>query len=1034
MTSRSDLATLLALALTARLFPPSPSLGDVRMLTHGRMHLWPGWDAQPTEARDLVATLMAHRPDELAEDNALLDRLRGLLDAGDDFEVADVAGSSPPNWSTRFRLVAGEDLDDRIARWVSKLERLRGRSNGRPSVSVDDCDSIILIGDGTSYRVPSSHVPDDGPAHLDLRTTNAPIALELDTNALRQLARRVDGAASGNSGLYERVAVEQFLEQLVDRSGLPTHVFPSGVTQLAVAPTGTGKSVFARLVALHLASEGVPVALVVPDIQSAWKEALRLEDAADAAGLDLSVVPLSSWRNIAEKLSAHLDHPFAEDDDGLWALRNVAYACHLGSYAEAGEGSPPPGREPCTRLRQPDPAQEKARPVSCPFNRQCGRFAAFERALSADIIVVNHHSFLAGRVPVQVSVDGGPPRKLSTAELLLRRCGAVFIDEIDALQDSAIGADSRGLVLSSRGKLSKANRLYVEVERRRAENRIDPGVRFERGRSALLRIMHEAERLSELINRKELDWPERGRMTWREAHDAWLANRLYGSHDGALDRLRQLFDTDAIVDDPRSERLRLALAPLGPGLGDGTLMADIRTNIMLALADWPLKGARSVSAQHLRDRVTNRIIVRAVLVQLDKALGHLRPQLPGLEQQDVQQAAELRDDLLGYAPWQPSPTGPLGRRLFGYAFTERLDAQGALETRIMSGDPHGLLREFGGLVARALCGQPRVVLGLSATCRFRGSPRADVLGALSGLVPDTARNVRVRGAPVEARISGIGASAERIEAARTAAEQLWPSTLSRYLESLQADPESRGRARALLVTGSYREAKAVAEGLRRAAGAELTIRYLVRTPEAAQADTDALPRAMLESFGGMRAPAVLVGPLSVVARGHNILQPGTPLSALAGIFVLTRPVPPSHDADRFLAHVAYNARLFPPTWQGEPGATVEAERRAAWKRLRDLQRSPATFRHMEPELRRELVCDVLADLAQLAGRARRGGTPVDLVFVDGAFQDEVVPWSGLVRDILEWWRDEGWLAEMTTLHGAFVAGLAEYAGFDLGEV
>ena len=86
---------------------------------------------------------------------------------------------------------------------------------------------------------------------------------------------------------------------------------------------------------------------------------------------------------------------------------------------------------------------------------------------------------------------------------------------------------------------------------------------------------------------------------------------------------------------------------------------------------------------------------------------------------------------------------------------------------------------------------------------------------------------------------------------------------------------------------------------------------------------------------------------------------------------------------------------------------------------------------MDDELRRELICDVLVDLAQLAGRARRGGTPVDLFFVDGAFADDVVPWKGLVRDVLDWWRVGGWLAEMMDLHGAFVAGLAAYARFDL---
>jgi hypothetical protein len=84
---------------------------------------------------------------------------------------------------------------------------------------------------------------------------------------------------------------------------------------------------------------------------------------------------------------------------------------------------------------------------------------------------------------------------------------------------------------------------------------------------------------------------------------------------------------------------------------------------------------------------------------------------------------------------------------------------------------------------------------------------------------------------------------------------------------------------------------------------------------------------------------------------------------------------------------------------------------------------------MDKDLRRELVCDVLVDLSQLAGRARRGGTPVDLVFVDGAFQDEVVPWQDLVSEVLGWWEENGWLNQMLEMQGAFVKGLAEYAGF-----
>lgn len=1027
MISTTDLVTRLALALTLRFFADAPTLGDARMLIHGRVHLWPRWQSDG-QARRMVARFLAARPDALADDRTFLERAREVLQQATDFEAYDCPDKGRPAWSTAYALVRGAALDDRINQWFGLVEKQQGKSSAapdRPSVG-----ALTLTGGDLTYRIPHGHVPKSPNPPPVLRTTPTVQGELLDRDALVALARAIDGAGKAGANLYERVGVGAFLDRFIAEGGVRATIGPAGVTKLALAPTGTGKSVFARLFALHLARCGIPVALVVPDIQTVWTETLRLRAASKDAGLDLSVVPLSSWRNLGERLGTYFDNPPKEDQDATWALRAVGYTCLLGAYAE--EGSPPTlGDEPCTRLKQREGRAGKDRKVGCPFAGECGRFIAFREAVSADVLVVNHHAFLGGRIPVEVSVDDGQPRKLTTAELVLRRSAVVIIDEIDALQNTAIGANSRGLVLSSRGRLSKPYQLLIEVERRRAENRLDSSVRFERGRSALARITHEAERLAELINRKELDWPARGQMTWREAHDAWLASRLFGDDDAGLDRLGALYDPTPIGDSDQAEALRLALRPLGPGLGDGTRMADVQAAIMRALEPWPLKGRRSRSQQEDRSRIAQRLILRAVLVQLDQALEHLRPQLPGLEQREIQQAAELRDDLLGYAPWQPSPVGPLGRRMHGYAFAERLGEQGALETRIMSGDPHGLMRELGGLVSDALAGTPRIVLGLSATCRFRGSPRADVLGQVVGWVKDEARNVAVHGATVTARISGVGGRGERMEAARAAADELWNTSLSHYLQRQLATPTAAGRARALLVTGSYDEAIAVAEGLRRAAGKSLEVRHLVSDASSSGNSPDALARARLESFGHIPAPAVLVGPLSVVARGHNILQPSSQLSALSGIFVLTRPVPPSHDAHRFLAHIAYNARLHPPEWRGSPGSTVDAERAAAWKRLRALQRSSATFRHMDDELRRELICDVLVDLAQLAGRARRGGTPVDLFFVDGAFADDVVPWKGLVRDVLDWWRVGGWLDEMMDLHGAFVAGLADYASFDL---
>ena len=73
----------------------------------------------------------------------------------------------------------------------------------------------------------------------------------------------------------------------------------------------------------------------------------------------------------------------------------------------------------------------------------------------------------------------------------------------------------------------------------------------------------------------------------------------------------------------------------------------------------------------------------------------------------------------------------------------------------------------------------------------------------------------------------------------------------------------------------------------------------------------------------------------------------------------------------------------------------------------------------------------LVDLEQLLGRARRGGTPVRLYLVDGAFHGDQVGWPKLIPKVFKVWKDEKSLEQMFSLHGAFLAALHRYAG--LGE-
>lgn len=1022
MSNIIELATRLSMGLTHLLFPENPTLSDVRLLANARMHLWSDWEDLDFSRRAQIAEYLAFRPNELSDYNYLLKKMSEILQAGDDFDHADPDEKSEPGWNTRYSLVAGAPLEDRIKDWLEELKQKKSIKS-IDSVIVTKAQNIVIHAGGQNYKIPTNHVPPDLFLSLKLSTATPQSYITLNRDELSKLAKKVDGP---DGTLYHKHAIEGFLDRFMSKERVsPVQKIDAGITKLGVAPTGTGKSIFVGLLALYLSMQGTVSAIVVPDIHAVWKEVLRLRRAIKNTGLNLRVVPISSWRSIAPHLKAHIKQPPAEDQDGQWALENVSYVCHLLAYAEDTEKLPEMGKEPCNSLNQVQENRKKANRVQCPFITQCKRFSAFEAAMTADILVINHHAFLSGQVPVPVSIDNASPQKISTAEMAIRLCSAIFIDEIDAFQSAAINADSRKLTLSPQGSpTSKPSQLYRDVEHRN-----DPKIPFYDGRSAFLNLMGHAGNLTEAVNRGELEWPFQGRMTWNSAYDASIANALFREQENGLKMVKDIFNTAKALENPLQKKVRHAINSISNGWDNYQPLLNIKRIIMESINDMEFGEKKNHKQQRLRKKIADWIAIRTMLTRIDRALTTIHQLLPALEQEDFALAGEIRDSLLGYVPWQPSPVGALGKRMYGYVFSHRDNNERTLDTQGITGDPHGLIRELGNIVAMSLSGSPRVVVGFSATCRFPGSPKADICGEMAGWVPDEAENVRVQGAGVETRISGIKNRNKRLEAAQSVARELWESTLSSYLDGLIKNEKTSYRARAMLVTGSYDEAEAVYKGLKKAAGNFLNVRYLIRDSQHENNDYNALHRKKVEIFGQTPAPAVLVGPLSVVARGHNILVPDSDKSALSGIFVLTRPVPPSHDAGRLLAHIAYNAHISPPVWTGSPGDAVKNEIKEAWSRLNKLLRSQAAFRYMDSDLRRELVCDVLVDLAQLAGRARRGGTPVDLVFVDGAFQDEIAPWKDLVNEVFDGWEKNGWLSEMFEIHGAFIKGLADYAGF-----
>lgn len=1050
MSRKDRVATAVecALALAVRHLPPPWRLGDAAVFATGRLHLWCDWQTLSPPDRLIITRFMRWRPEAMADLPFFLEQACEVLDARVRFRPEPGPASAAMECS--FVAIKGKPIDHVVQELLHRLQSQTSSVPLRPAPAPASGQTGVTLRDRrTAFSLPANHLlsPAGSTSHWpELKCSGALGAITLGRTELLNLADQLE--RDRTSSVPYRSRLDHLLGQLEvapDGKAFGTGATLScGPTGLFVAPTGGGKSILARVLALDLARRGIPVAIIVPDVKEVMREAHRLQGHIDANQWRLSVATINSASRMMEKAEEMLR--FSSDDDAHanWAIERLAYPCQLSAYAEPDDQCIP-GSEPCFRLSQQ--MGKRMRDVRCPFAAGCPKFGSFYRSVSANILVVNHAAFLVGRVPVPIIVDGQPILKMSVMELVFRRCGVVLIDEIDALQEKAIGRSSGHLQLSSFGRMSPMYKLLDDFKRARASGDLPLTQRVDRVRSQLYFVNWLIDELTDLMNLDRVRWRPREAMRWSGAQDTWLAQRLFGAHPHALKRLDELYEDDPIADSP-AEMLRAAVALwLARDLEDAKDLAQLRSALMSALAQWPTALAtRPALEDKTKSRVADGLILRAMLTRLERALSQLRPQLPLLEQHGIEAAACVRDALLGYMPWMPSPLGPLGRRVFGFSFQGHDDEAGTIYAQALCGDPHGLIAGLGNVSAPALSGHPRIVIGLSATAFFPGSPRSHVQSPVVIVQPDSTSGVAVEGVTVidvedqgkPVRISGVTAPSKRLERVGRLAFLLWSQVLGRHLGGLREDAATTRRARALLVTGSYAETRRAAAALSQAMGsateADRRLRYVVPSGEAGcdKDDLRAIPPRDIEKFG-MSDADVLIAPLSVVARGHNIVQGEQGergKSAIASVFVLVRPVPPVEDAARMLAHVSYemSTGIVP---QARLAEALRAERRRAEQRLFQIRCGVGPFSTMPVDLKHAILCDVLVDLAQLAGRCRRGGTDVRLYLVDGAFHDDQVGWRHLIQQSFEIWKREGDLPRMMRMHQAFLRGLAQFAGVEV---
>ena len=1042
-----EMAVQAACALAEVFFPEDAAsetaipLDQAHLIASGRLDLWDGWESQPPDMKALVGQFLRLRHNELASRNAFLAAARRQF-ATPDAPFTLPAGV-PSYEATRvlprhggdpiaFVVQVLEDMEDIHARARTPVETAEPglwSFGWQPESTVDIPETLRDAASHTAWPV----------------VTTAPYLSEIKVSCqeIRDLAEELD-RAWGQS--WRLPVIGALLAGFRDSADLPVNelVAYAGQLRLANAPTGVGKTVFDRLLAIYLARAGIRSCIVVTNINDALNTEADIR--ADLGKLyQRTAARVPSCETL---LSAHRLHDKAltAADLGDWdRVDKLGYGCALRAQVVDGP-LPEPGKEPCTGLRPAaggsDDNRGNGARHACPWRGGCGRHRLAHRAVQADIIVTYHHMLASGHVPIPVVVDDVEVESLSVLELVMRACPVILIDEIDQFQSTLVEAGSKEVRLAAKGR-EQADLALAQIETQRdllppgSDRRVVPPLRRAQFLSEqFLNYVLEGEIwLEDERDRPASGWHLPGtldspvaRALFRVPDETEIPAGVYKTYNALFPDREEPVPVD-LPDDLRAVAELIRDSVSNDSGGDEIRDIKHRMHEILT-ARVPDSGGRN--------DIVNGLLVRAWLGSLRQALTRLTyavtspdVQLPG--------ARQLAEKLGVFVQHSAIPYGPLGYLLFGFRVT-RSDTprlQGELSVQAIGGDPHTTTAQLAGVVALAACGFERIVIGLSATAFFPGAAREHIHVPVTWAMTDTAPGgVKANAGTILAgmqpiRIAGLSDGPAKDDVLIELGKRLWSDRLGPYLETALTD-QRHDRARALIVGNSYRQAGLLGRGIaamtdpRRLAIAVSSNNgpvYLALPPGA-----ESLTADQFESFGHGPVGRVLIAPLSRVARGLNILVPGQQISAIASIWVCVRPVAQVHEPAELFASVN-SAAIGKGSASADPAAVLAQQRTAAHNRLYWILSCDRRFSLLPRKLKSEVVAGMLVDLIQLAGRARRGGTPVDLFLVDGAFHDPRLSSDlpSLVRYHYEN-LDEDEQAAMKRVYGGMLTALLEYAG------
>ncbi|MFB7852656.1 ATP-dependent DNA helicase [Streptomyces sp. NPDC056053] len=1012
------------LALSQRYFG-FQALGDRRAVPLDQAHvfaarrpdLWGSWSTLPRQACELIGRLWraVGTEGDLAQREEFLEACRTYaVSPWAQFQLPEEADPDAATWLVachdRDPAELFEDLVLETELYREQLEMpLATAGEGRWSFGKDPVYTV---------EIPAS---ERRPAAAPVRLATQPYlgAAELPRELVLEHVGRQAAAEPDRFG-WKPDLLKNFFGRLTDAFGRQVGVLrmPTGAMTMLNAPTGVGKSVLMRDAADLLAAHGQgPVLIVVGQIRDALGTADQISADDElvrkaAAEIRASATSRGNAPEVVAWVAAsrHDDQAaLAYAQERMDRFEAFSHGCEMTGWQVDGPALDRAGL-PCKRLRFVDgprtPANASA-PHLCPRMAVCGRFDHVRRAARADIIVTNHHNLIRGRCHIPIEVDGQRiVNDISVLEFVLRRCRVVIVDEVDAFQSRWCTTGAQQFHLISRGRGSTGRLQEMDhhlsglgpLENLLTTNPLGQARRLSQSFLDNVLTGHlvlDAEQARQ--NRPGSGWYLVGK------DDAKLCRALTNAAPDAEvtkethEALRSLFPGERKQIEPPdgweplAAQIRYALDGKVPGSRKARKLPVFKHAIGRVLAQEPFRIPDSNRAS-----VVNDLLVRAWLGALETELHTLKLAVLPLMGQ-VQAAADLAATMGRLGRDDPIPYGALGQNLYGFKVDRNADGtQGSLSLQSLSGDPHTSTVRLGDTVALATAGVRRSVLGLSATSFFPKAAQQHVHRLPSYVMTDAAPGaVTARAGHVSAAGEGwnpisIGGIEEhrKPDELRALAEQLWHTHLRAHLDNLaRNDPR---RELALVVGNSYFHAGLMAAGIAAACNHPEWVAVLVSpsSPIGRVPLPDGVVRVTLDELEDLPRlhprVKVICAVLPLVSRGLNILIPGTDLSAIASVWVGVRPITHLHEPSVMYASInafGLSAGVSGP----DPGGMLASERHSALYQRNLLLRTDPRFSRMPKLLKAEVLAGILVELIQLAGRARRGGTPVELYLVDHAF-------------------------------------------------